>query len=146
MTRFVVDTSAVSILSPRKRGLPENQAAIEQLRRLEPHCYLSAITVMEIESGVQQLMMERSTRQAPELANWLSGLIQAFGDRFLAIDEDVARVAGQIDALALARGVHPGLADLLIAATAKAKGMGVVTRNTRHFLPLEVPVIDPFNL
>jgi hypothetical protein len=33
---------------------------------------------------------------------------------------------------------------LAIAATAQLRGWTVLTRNLRHFSPLEVPALDPF--
>lgn len=146
MTSLLLDTNIVSILSPNQRGLEVNQPIISWLRAREPACFLSAITLMEIQSGIEQLILAGSTRQAPELAGWLAGLAEAFGDRILAIDEPVALAAGRLDAMALANGTHPGLADLLIAATAVAHKMPVVTRNLRHFTPLDVDAVDPFNL
>ena len=41
-------------------------------------------------------------------------------------------------------GRHPGLADVLIAATARVIGADVLTRNVRHFAPLGVVAVDPF--
>ena len=146
MTGFVLDTSVVSVLSPNQSGLEANRDAIAWLREREAACFLSAITIMEIESGIQQLILSGSTRKAPELTSWLSGFTQAFADRMLAIDDRVARVAGKLDAIALSRGVHPGLADLLIAATGLANEMTILTRNLRHFEVLDVQVLDPFNL
>ena len=55
----------------------------------------------------------------------------------------VARRAGAISDRARAAGSHPGLADILIAATASVHGLVVATRNLRHFEVLQVPCIDP---
>ena len=41
-------------------------------------------------------------------------------------------------------GQAPGLADIAIAATAKAQGLIVLTRNLKHFAGLGVEIIDPF--
>ncbi|WP_352801978.1 hypothetical protein [Mesorhizobium sp. M0909] len=44
----------------------------------------------------------------------------------------------------MARGANPGLADVLIAATARLHGLSVLTANTRHFAILDVPYLNPF--
>jgi toxin FitB len=41
-------------------------------------------------------------------------------------------------------GWAPGLADVVIAATAQFRGFTILTRNARHFEPLGVPFLDPF--
>ncbi|MFN3635775.1 MAG: type II toxin-antitoxin system VapC family toxin, partial [Rhizobium rhizophilum] len=66
-----------------------------------------------------------------------------FGDRMLHIDPIVARIAGGLDDVATATGAHPGLADILVAATAKAYGLTVITANLRHFMPLGVACAFP---
>ena len=43
------------------------------------------------------------------------------------------------------RAKHDG-ADVLIAATALSRGLVVATRNVRHFDPLGVKVINPFDV
>jgi predicted nucleic acid-binding protein len=45
---------------------------------------------------------------------------------------------------ATAAGRHPGLADIVIAATAKRRELTVLTRNLKHFVPLDVACTDPF--
>jgi toxin FitB len=52
--------------------------------------------------------------------------------------------AGRLEAMTIAKGHNPGLADILIAATGIAHQLTVLTRNLRHFEPLDVPCLDPF--
>ena len=51
----------------------------------------------------------------------------------LSFDERVARLAGDLRADWKRAGTPTGYPDGLIAATAKAFGLTLVTRNTRHF-------------
>lgn len=106
--------------------------------------HLSVMTILEIESGVQRLALKGSTRKSPGLSEWLLGLIETFGKRVLPVDSRVAMAAGRLEAVALAKGRHPGLADLIIAATGEAHELTVLTRNLRHFAPLGLTVADPF--
>jgi predicted nucleic acid-binding protein len=114
------------------------------LEENEPSMHLSAMTIMEIESGVQQLARQGSTRKGPDLSAWLSGLVQQFGDRVLPFDKDVAMAAGRMEAMAIAKGRHPGLADIIIAATGEVHRLTILTQNVRHFAPLNVPTLNPF--
>ena len=59
------------------------------------------------------------------------------------MDTVVARVVGALEDEALSKGHHPGLGDLVIAGTARAYGLTVVTENLRHFEPLNVPLDLP---
>jgi hypothetical protein len=38
----------------------------------------------------------------------------------------------------------PGFADIVIAATARFRGLTIPTRNARHFEPLDVLTLNPF--
>jgi predicted nucleic acid-binding protein len=145
LSLFLLDTSVVSALAPKKAGdVSVDEETIGWLRRNERDCQISAMTIVEIESGIQQLVLSGSTRRGPELSGWLAGLLQTFARRLVAIDTTIARAAGRLEALALASGRHPGLPDIIIAATGEVKGLTVLTRNLRHFLPLKVAAIDPF--
>jgi predicted nucleic acid-binding protein len=41
-------------------------------------------------------------------------------------------------------GHAPGLADIIIAATAQYRGLTILSRNLRHLEPLGVAAVDPF--
>jgi hypothetical protein len=55
----------------------------------------------------------------------------------------VARVVGALEDEAKSKGHHPGLGDLIIAGTARAYGLTVITDNLRHFEPLNVAPRSP---
>jgi predicted nucleic acid-binding protein len=46
--------------------------------------------------------------------------------------------------LARGRGHSPGFADIAIAATAHRHDLTILSRNERHFAPMDVAIIDPF--
>lgn len=68
----------------------------------------------------------------------------SYGDRVLAFDVDVARVASALSDKARGRGLTPGFADIIIAATAVRHGLTLLTRNTKDFAQLGVAMHDPF--
>ena len=99
--------------------------------------YLSVVTVGEIERGIA-----RQRKGDPGLAEllgaWLDSLLRLYKERILPVDAPVGRRWGRL------AGEHGhGSAYLLIAATALEHGLTVVTRNTRHFEPTGVPVLNP---
>lgn len=102
--------------------------------------FITALTVGEIERGI--VAKERSDPDQGEvLRRWFDErMLPAFAGRILAFDLGAARV--------LAGYRVPGSApldDALIAAIAQSTGMTVVTRNVRHFRPLGVTCLDPWN-
>jgi hypothetical protein len=99
---------------------------------------------MEIESGIRQYARKGSPVRVADLSGWLARVMVDFKDRVLPFDEQAAMKAGRLEALALGKGHHPGLADIIIAAIGDLHGMTVLTRNLRHFRPLEVASLNPF--
>ncbi len=55
-----------------------------------------------------------------------------------------AGLAGLLMDRSRAAGHAPGFADLAIAAMAGVHDLTVLTRNMRHFAPLDIPAHDPF--
>ncbi|MEO9188415.1 MAG: type II toxin-antitoxin system VapC family toxin [Acetobacteraceae bacterium] len=142
MSGYLVDTNVVSAFAPGKPPVrPETVAWFEmQTDRL----FLSAICVIEIEAGIAKLRRAGATRRAADLATWFDRLLGLYGGKVLAVDVAVARLAGTAAERAKASGHAPGLADIVIAATAGIHRLVVLTRNRRHFDPLGVAVLDPF--
>ena len=106
--------------------------------------FLSVVTVAEIEDGIAKARREGATRKGVDLSAWLETVLHLYGDRVLAFDTATARIAGAISDRARGLGHTPGLADIIIAATAQRHGLTFLSRNLRLFEPLGVAVIDPF--
>ena len=71
--------------------------------------------------------------------------LAAYRSRIVEIDLVASLRAGAITDRLIAAGRFPGLSDVLIAAIADTRGLGVLTRNHRHFELMGVPVFDPFS-
>ncbi len=134
---FLIDTNIISLFSPDRKNAP-SEAVRLWFREQSETLYVSAITLAEIEKGLRSLHRRGAIDRAQPLNSWLDSIIENFGERILAVDPVVARIAGVLDDAATASGTHPGLADILVAATAKAYGLTVITANIRHFAPLGV--------
>ncbi len=139
---YLVDTNVISASAPSKVA-----AAADLVKWMDEHSadlYVSAVTMTEIEDGIAKARRERATRKAADRTAWLETLLHLYGNRILAFDVAAARVAGALSDLARSIGVAPGFADIVIAATARAHKLTILTRNTRHFEPLGVPTVNPF--
>ena len=91
----------------------------------EPDLSVSAITVMELEYGVERsTQLEAVRRDVDGLLNLLT--IKDF-------DRSAARHAGEIRAILANQGTPIGPLDTLIAGHARSLGLVVVTHNLREF-------------
>lgn len=99
--------------------------------------HTSVLCLGEVRRGVEGLPPgERRTA----FEQWLEVDLRDFlATRILGVDEAVAHAWGRMSA----RRTLP-LPDALIAATAIVHGLTVVTRNTRDFDGLGVPVVNPW--
>jgi predicted nucleic acid-binding protein len=135
--RFLLDTNVVSALRVRGRN-PAVEAWAASVAVNDQ--FIAATTVAEIERGVAAL--ERSdTEQGVVLRRWFSDrVLPAFADRILPFDLAAARVLATYRVPG-----HAPLDDALIAAVAQANELVVATRNTKHFEPLGVQLLNPWD-
>lgn len=141
MTGYLVDTSVTSLFAPRRQTT--GQALANWMLANNAKLHLSTVTVLEAEQGIAKLHRQRAHQRADEIEVWLDALIMSFDPRVIDIDREIARTAGRLADKAIEIGRHPGLADILIAATSQAHNFTLLTRNTKHFTPLGIDVVDP---
>jgi toxin FitB len=134
---FVLDTNVVSELRRPNRADPKVLA----WARAHPlqHMFLSVITVLEIE--FEALSVERRDKaQGRVLRSWIDDLLlPRFDGRVLSVDVAAAQLCGRLHVPDPRRE-----RDALIAATALAHAMTVVTRNIADFEPMGVPTLNPW--
>lgn len=137
---YLLDTNVVS---ERTKSAPD--ANVRQWLRAHRvgETYLSIITLAELEQGILRL---GETRRALELRRFLDDLERQFIGRILPIDRSVARHWSIITVRASETGKTLSYADSLIAATASAHELTVVTRNTDDFTATQLPLINPWKL
>jgi toxin FitB len=142
VTRYLVDTNVISLSAPTAAISRPELAAWMGLHSTD--LFLSAVTIAEITDGIAKAKREGSRRKASQLSAWLRTVLHLYGDHVLAFDSSTAEIAGALSDLARGRGHSPGLADIVIAATARRHNLTILSRNTRHFAPMAAVVIDPF--
>lgn len=100
--------------------------------------FLSVMTIGELEKGIRRREM-RDPPSAVTLREWLEAMRVEESERILPITEAVALAWGRI-----AAGRTRNIADALIAATAIVHNLTLVTRNTRDFEDLSLPLVNPW--
>ena len=139
---YLLDTNVISAVAPTKKDRPADLVA--WLDAASDALYLSAVTAAEVHDGIAKAAREGATRKAALLAEWWGAVEHLYGSRILPFDLQAARRAGVMMDRARGAGTAPGFADVAIASTAEAHGLTVVTRNVRHFEPLGVQLVNPF--
>lgn len=136
---FLLDTNAISEwVKPRPD--PGVVRWFDQVD--EDRTYLSVITLGELRKGINRLT---NGRRRDRLDRWLTDeLPDRFGNRILPIDTAIADQWGQLLAHTETAGTPINGTDALIAATALAHRLQVVTRNVTHFQPADVDILCPW--
>lgn len=136
---YLLDTNIVS--EGRKLGTPRvDPRAARWFARIDVETtFLSAMTLFELERGVQQLE-RRDATQGLMLRRWLGDQVMAsYEGRILPLSGAVALVCA---------GLHirdpKSERDAWIAATAIDAGLSLVTRNVGDFAKMGAKLINPF--
>lgn len=134
---FVLDTNVISEL---RHGKPHQSPDVRAWAAAQPagRLFLSAITILELEMGVQALE-RRMPPQGSALRSWLDGVRTAFAGRILPFTDNTAPVCA-----ALHVPDPRSERDAMIAATAIEHRFTVVTRNVADFHNTGVVLINPW--
>lgn len=103
----------------------------------EAKLYLSALTLGEIQAGIE-ITREQDAQKAREIEAWLELVASAYN--VLPMDAAAFRQWARL----MHRKSDTLYEDAMIAATASANGLTVVTRNVADFHALGFKVINPF--
>jgi toxin FitB len=132
---YLLDTNTISELmkaAPQESVL--NWAVINQ-----ENCFLSVITIAEIERGIELLTAGRR-KQRLKIA--FTELVEAIEERTLAFDRAVAHQWATLTGAWQRKGRTLPVLDSMIEATALRWNLTVVTRNTQDFV--EAETLDPW--
>jgi toxin FitB len=133
---YLIDTNIISEVGKGRRCNRHVAAWYRDIR--DDELFLSVLVVGEIRQGIERLR-PRNRQRAAELEHWLQEILTSFGERILPIDERVAQIWGRMNASEPLATV-----DSLLAATAEAHGMTLVTRNLKDIKRSGVRCLNPF--
>jgi hypothetical protein len=135
--KYLLDTDVVSQMI-KDRPNPRVDAWLRGTENEE--MYLSLVTLAELKLGAQLLQSGPKRRRLEE---WLGlELMYQFEGRLLPVDLDTADAYAVLVARTRKSGFTPVALDALIAATAVANGMKVVTLNRKDFELLGVELVE----
>jgi predicted nucleic acid-binding protein len=128
---LLIDTNIISELSRRQPdpGVLAWAAGVTEFR-------LSVVSLEEIAFGL-------TWRPNPRIQAWIEGFFSRHAA--LPITPGIAKGAGNLRGRLAAQGSPRTQADMLIAATALAHDLTLVTRNVRDFAGCGVALLNPFS-
>lgn len=135
--KWLLDTCVVSEI---KRPHPA-AAVVQWLQNHDEQTAICMVTVGEILHGIERMPPSAGRNS---LQSWFELLHHRYAKRTFATDEPVWRNFARLKASLEAIGRRQEDFDILIAATASAHGLTLVTRNTRHFEDTGVPLLNPW--
>ena len=96
---------------------------------------------MEISYGLSRLP---TGRKKDQLAAAWDTVVDSWAAKFLTIDLDTSRLAGEVQGLCSRAGRPIPLADALISATTLRHGASLATRNIKDFEGLGLTLVNPW--
>jgi predicted nucleic acid-binding protein len=137
---ILLDTNVLSEL----RKIEPTQSVVEFAANLnQAEIFTSVICIGELAFGIARLPTSHRSR---ELADWLTEIEVAFGERVLAPDVETAHAWAELSARLARSGRSIPTADSWIAATTLRHGLTLATRNVRDFQHTGVVIINPWEL
>lgn len=136
---YLLDTNVVSELRKVRAGKADPNLVTWSDSTDASSLFISAITVLELETGVL-LIERRDPAQGAMLRAWLDRhVLPAFEGRVLPVDTAVAQRCARLHV-----PDRHAERDALIAATALVHDMTVVTRNVADFSTSGVRMLNPW--
>lgn len=138
---YLLDTNVLSEMR-RRQPAPQVMAFLEGLDAEQ--VFLSAVTIGEIHRGIY-LTALRDEEKALLLRQWLeTQVMPEYGHAILPFDTRTAEAWGLLTGTERSRRQPPSVQDSLIAATAYAHRLTLVTRNTADFMAFPIAVLNPW--
>ena len=134
----MLDTNVVAELM-RRQANPSVARFVEAIETP----LLSVVIMHELAYGVELLPTGARKRR---FAASLDSIRTRFAGRLVPVDEDDARLSGELRARVERRGGELKTVEALIAASALRRSLRLATRNTKHFLDLGLELVNPWTL
>jgi predicted nucleic acid-binding protein len=134
--KYLLDTNVLSEVRKGSNTHPAVRKWWSETDFLEIH--VSVMVLGEIRQGVERLR-GKNPQKAQEIERWLQSMTNTLGARLLVVNHKIADVWGRMGV----KRTLP-LVDSILAATAVAHELTLVTRNTKDIQDTGVSYLNPF--
>lgn len=134
---YIADTNIVSeIMKPQIDG-----NVLSWFWDHEGEIFLTSVTIQELYYGV--LRMPDGKRKK-KLRETIDSIVQDCADETFSYDGFSAFYCAQFHAQEVAAGFTPSVEDMMIAGICKRNEAILATRNTKDFMRLGIPLVNPY--
>ena len=133
---YLLDTGVVAELRNARAGRTDPGLAAWATGVARHSLFISALTLLELESGAAVLAIKDPAAGAARMAWIEQQVLKAFEGRILSVDVAVVRRRGQM--------AYVSARDGLLAATAVEHALTLVTRNVAAFRTGKVKTFNPW--
>jgi len=144
--KYLLDTNAISETlksRPNEGFLDWLDTVVSLPEELDDTLYISILSLAEMRRGALKLA-PGPRREVIERR--LAEMVEDYSDRLLAVDLAVGEQWAILAERYRRSGITVGLIDELIAATALANDLTLVTRNLRHFEHSGCRLLSPWSV
>jgi len=134
---YLVDTNVISEVVK----IRPDARVIDFLR--DQTFLLPSLVFAELAYGIYRLDDKREERS--RYINFIEKLKAQYQDIVVPVSMEIAELSGQLRASESRKGRVLSFADAVIASTAMQAGLTLVTRNTKDFEQLDIPLLNPFS-
>jgi predicted nucleic acid-binding protein len=136
---IIVDTNVIfECLKPGRNSVVVNWLDAQIVETL----YFTAVSLSELRLGIETLPAGKRKETLGVDVNAL--IANFFSSRILSFDREAALSYGALVGATRAKGRAVSVTDGQIAAIARVHGFAVATRDTKPFIALGVPIINPW--
>jgi toxin FitB len=135
----ILDTNVISTLMQQR---PQPAVKLWLDRQPELSVWTTSVTVFELRNGIE--MLPKSRRRASLETEFERVIEDDIQRRIVPFDTAAATAAAVLMAERQRAGRPGDMRDTMIAGIVIASHATLATHNTRHFIDLSVPVVDPW--
>ena len=138
---YLLDTC---VLSEYIRKQPEMKVIQWLDLQLENSLFISVISIGELKKGIVKIESSQP-QKSKRLNKWLDSLIERFKTRIITLNSQILIQWGDLCGNSEKSGRKLPVIDSLIASTAIANQLTLVTRNEKDFNDINVSLYNPWN-
>jgi predicted nucleic acid-binding protein len=125
------------------RDAPDQSVASWMDRQPQSSIWTNAITILEIQTGLQVMP---AGKKRVSLSEDFERLLDRIDHRIVAFDEQAARFAAELTGVRQKKGRVGELRDTMIAGIVLSHHASLATRNVTRFADISATIVNPWDV